>query len=360
MHRILLILFLSLLGGCTNHQTFRQITFEKKEYKTTKRLPFITSACSSKGFFPNEQQNSFSSIHIWEDGEYRISDLYREPFDAIEDLRIYQSNDYSWWILFLPYVGGGNCNQYHITGYLIYFDAESKQKWNTKLQNEKTKTQTDLPIMMTREYRLIDSETLALKKEEQKKIEKETKPRSEAESFQLPKVWSPKPKSEITALPDDRLIDYCLEFPYECVNEPNYISEIRLRSTPDQKQNANSNPFLQSLQSKIQMTTDKTYFGCYCRKEPDLSIYENCPIDLHGLDNICKSKYDCLEKSDESETTNGLGKKQCHKKFKDDLSNLMKTKESKDKIHQGKDNFERMIFYTKKLWALEVLKESKL
>ncbi|WP_232373726.1 hypothetical protein [Leptospira chreensis] len=211
--------------------------------------------------------------------------------------------------------------------------------------------------MAFREYSLIDEKILSQKIQELRE-KKELDYNQTKNPFYKPKIWDSKTKSELLHLDNDKLIDYCLEFPFECANDPNYLSEIRLRSTLDQKQNPNT--FLQSLQFKIQMTTNQSYFGCYCRKEPDLSIYATCPIDLYGLDNVCKSKYDCLKKSNELETTNGLEKKQCLSKFKEDLSILMKTKEAKDKIHQGKDNFERMIFYTKKLWALEVLKESKL
>lgn len=346
MYRILLILILCFSASCTNLRSYRQITLEKKDYQTIKRLPFIGTSCGSGNFFPDDKYNTYSFIKIWEDGEFRISNLSREPFDAIEDLRIYHSPDHFWMIFFLPFFGKYDCDEYHVTGYLLYLDETSKQKLKKNLQSEKTKTPPDLPIMVVREYRLMDSELLSQKRNEQKEVERKRNSRYHKESMLLPKVWDPKPKSEIVSMPNERLLDYCLEFPYECVTDPNYLGEIQLRN---KKQNADLPDFSSNLQTKIKETNNSTYFGCYCRKIPDLSIYSSCPIDQFGLDSICKNKNDCLEK------TSNESKKLCHKRFKDDLSILMKTKESKDRIHQGKDNFERMIFYTKKLWALEVL-----
>ncbi|MCW7482674.1 hypothetical protein [Leptospira kanakyensis] len=349
MHRILLILILSICASCTNHRSYRQITLEKKNYQTTKRLPFIGSSCGSGNFFPNDLYSSYALIKIWEDGEFRISNLSREPFDAIEDLRIYQSPDHFWMLSFVPFFSRYDCDKYHITGYLLYLDETSKQKLNAKLQAERTKTQPDLPMMVVREYFLMDADILSQKKDKQKEIERETNSRYHRESIQLPKVWDPKPKSEIVSMTHEKLIDYCLEFTYECVTDSNYLKEIQTRN--NQKQNLNPSDFSSVLLTKTENTTNQIYFGCYCRKKPDLSIYSFCPIDTFGLDSVCKSKNDCLE------ITNGEGQKLCHKKFKEDLSILMKTKESKDTIHKEKDNFERMIFYTKKLWALETLKE---
>lgn len=351
MHRILLILFICFSVGCTNHRSYRQITFEKKDYHTNKRLPFIGTTCSPGLLFPNDQLNHYSLIQIWEDGEFRISNLSREPFDAIEDLRIYHSPDYIWMFLFIPFFSKYDCNQYHITGYLLYLDETSKQKLNTKIQIEKTKKIPDLPMMVVREYLLMDSDTLSQKKDKQREIESLTKAKNRRETFQLPKIWDPKPKSEIVNLTNEKLIDYCLEFPYECVTDSNYWGEIRIRYQKIPKENQNTFDFSTSLSSKIQNTSNQIYFGCYCRKNPDLSIYTICPIDQFGLDSICKNNKDCLEKTDKGNL------KLCHKKFKEDLSNLMKIKESKDTIHKEKDNFDRMIFYTKKLWALEILKE---
>ncbi|WP_244279905.1 hypothetical protein [Leptospira brenneri] len=342
--------------ACTNHNSFRQISFDKKYHSTTKRLPFIGSACAPRHFFPHDYFKHLSMIKIWEDGAYRTTNLSKEPFDIIEDLRIYQSYDYLWMLFFVPFFEKYDCDQYHITGYLVYFDHPSKQKLYSKLQTEKGKQQPDLPMMVVREYNLMDSEILSQKKEEQKeKPRAYTAPDPKA-PFSKIRIWEPKPKLEIVSLPDVRLVDSCLEFPYECATDPNYIGEIRLRTKADQKQNSNPDGFSKIFLSKVQSKIDTTYFGCYCRKETNLSIYENCPIDSYGLDSVCKSKYDCLEKSSELDTTNGLNKNQCTKKFKEDLFKLIKTKESKDKIHQGKENFERMIYYTKKLWALEILK----
>ncbi|TGL88630.1 hypothetical protein EHQ68_08290 [Leptospira congkakensis] len=351
MHRILLILFICFSVGCTNHRSYRQITFEKKDYQTNKRLPFIGTICSPGLFFPKNEYIQYSLIQIWEDGEFRISNLWKEPFDAIEDLRIYHSPDYIWMFSFIPLFSKYDCDKYHVTGYLLYLDEKSKQKLNKKLQTETIKTPSDLPMMVVREYRLMDADLLSQKRYEQREVERKTDPRYHKESFQLPKVWDPKPKSEIVNMPNERLIDYCLEFPYECVTDPNYLGEIRFRSNTNQKKNLNPSDFSSSFLTKTETTTNQIYFGCYCRKKPDQSIYSICPIDNSGLDSVCKSKNDCLER------TNGEGQKLCHKKFKEDLSILMKTKESKDAIHKEKDNFDRMIFYTKKLWALETLKE---
>ncbi|TGK95413.1 hypothetical protein EHQ30_01885 [Leptospira brenneri] len=371
MYRILLIIFLSFLFACTNHNSFRQISFDKKYHSTTKRLPFIGSACAPRHFFPHDYFKHLSMIKIWEDGAYRTTNLSKEPFDIIEDLRIYQSYDYLWMLFFVPFFEKYDCDQYHITGYLVYFDHPSKQKLYSKLQKETVKQQPDLPIMISREYSLNDVDSISKKKEEEMQTYREKtipdsgeqadKKKSASYSYRqdsVPQiqVWNKKLKPEITAMPDAMLVDSCLEFPYECATDPNYIGEIRLRTKADQKQNSNPDGFSKIFLSKVQSKIDTTYFGCYCRKEPDLSIYENCPIDSYGLDSVCKSKYDCLEKSSELDTTNGLNKNQCTKKFKEDLFILSQSKEPKDKIHQGKENFERMIYYTKKLWALEILK----
>lgn len=358
MHRILLILAFLFCVGCTNYQTLQQVTYEKKEYKITKRLPFITTACDLYPLFPTDHLKYRQIVSIWEDGKFRREFLYKEPFDAIEDLRIYQSNDYLWSLLLLPFFGKRECDQYHITGYLIYFDSESKQKWYTNIQKEKPKLQADLPMMVVRESHLMDSEILTQVKSEMDRNRVKTSYHQPKDPLFPIKVWSQKPNSEITALSDDRLIDTCLEFPYECVTDANYRQEIRRRSFAEHNQNTNPTSFSQTISAKIQSTDDKTYFGCYCRKNPDFSIYVSCPIDSYGLDSICKEKIDCFQKIIGLETTQNISQNQCMKKFKNDLSVLIKTKNSKDKIHQGKENFERMLFYTKKIWALEELKSS--
>lgn len=361
MYRILLVSLFGIFFSCLSRQTFQQVAISKNEYQTTKRLPFIAHTCDRKAVFSNDLLETYILVRIWENGEYRIAFLNNEPFDIIEDLRIYQSHDYTWYLSFIPLFSGYHCDQYHLTGYLLYLDPHSKEKLNTKLTNDKLKTlEPDLPIMTFREYSLIDDTVLSQKIRESSDKKKELGYNETKYPNYKPKVWDSKPKSELVYLPNDKLIDYCLEFPYECVTDSNYIQEIRSRTIPNQKQNPNPILFSNLLQEKVQSTYDKTYFGCYCRKEPDLSIYATCPIDLYGLDNLCKNKNDCFKKTNGKENTDNPNQNQCIKKFKDDLSNLMKTKESKDKIHQGKDNFERMIFYTKKLWALEVLKESKL
>ncbi|MCW7493400.1 hypothetical protein ND861_12200 [Leptospira sp. 2 VSF19] len=209
--------------------------------------------------------------------------------------------------------------------------------------------------MITREYQLVDLETIRkINKSESKENflnTKYTTAQNPHDPFSPKKIWEPKPKSEISILPNERLIDYCLEFSFECVTDPNYLGEIQLRNRKDKNQNAGIPGFSSNLQTKIQKIEEETYFGCYCRKEPNLSIYQNCPIDQFGLDSICKRKNDCL-----TNVTNEK-RKRCQTQFKEDLYVLLKTKESKDQIHQNKDNFDRMIFYTKKFWAMEVLKE---
>ncbi|TGM78430.1 hypothetical protein EHR01_07640 [Leptospira mtsangambouensis] len=341
--------------SCLGQQSFQQLEIPKKDYLTTKRLPFVANTCDRMTIFSNNLLERTIWIQIWENGEYRIAFLNDEPFDAIEDLKIYQSHDYLWTLSFVPLFAGYYCNQYHLTGYLLYFDADSKQKLKTKLEEEKKKTNPNLPIMAFREYSLMDERILSQKKEELKKIYKEREYYKYINPLSKPKIWDPKSKSDLTFISNDQLIDYCLEFPYECVTDSNYLSEIQFRKNPREKQKTNASPsdFSSSLLTKIQKTTDKINFGCYCRKIPDLSIYSSCPIDQFGLDSVCKNKNDCLEK------TNVENQKLCHNKFKEELSILMKTKESKDTIHHGQDNFERMIFYTKKLWALEMLEGQK-
>lgn len=209
--------------------------------------------------------------------------------------------------------------------------------------------------MITREYQLVDLETIYknLKSGTETPFfhTKYTTAPNPRDPFSERKVWDPKPKSEITILSNERLIDYCLEFPFECVTDPNYLGEIQFRNRKNQKHNADLPEFSKNLQTEIQKIKDVTYFGCFCRKDPNLSIYQTCPIDQFGLDSICKRKNDCLT------TANDEKNKLCKKQFKEELSVLIKTKESKDQIHQDKDNFDRMILYTKKFWAIEVLEE---
>lgn len=352
MYRILLVSFFCFFFCCLSHQTFQQVEISKNEYQTTKRLPFIANTCDRKAVFSNNILERNLIIRIWENGEFRNVFLNNEPFDIIEDLRIYQSHDYTWYISFIPLFSGYYCDQYHLTGYLLYLDPNSKEKLNAKLEKDRTKTTgSNGPIKAFREYSLIDEKILSQKIKELREKKQERGYSKHKEQFYKPKIWDSKSKSELVYIPNDQLIDYCLEFPYECVNDQNYIQEIRSRTTANAKLNLNPTNFSNLLLEKINTTKDKTYFGCYCRKNSDFFIYSQCPIDRYGLDALCKKKTDCLEER------NAEKERQCFKTFKEDLSILLKTKESKDKIHQEKENFERMIFYTKKLWALEVLKD---
>ncbi|WP_232369081.1 hypothetical protein [Leptospira abararensis] len=358
MYRVLLVFLFCTFFRCLSHQTFQQVVIPKKEYQITKRLPFLINTCDRKAVLSNNLLERYLIARIWENGEFRIASLSNEPFDLIEDLRIYQSHDYIWYLSLIPLFSGYTCDQYHLTGYLLYLDPQSKEKLYSKLANDQLKTSgPDLPIMAFREYNLIDDTILSQKIKESREKKKNLGYNETIYHNYKPKVWNTKTKSELVYLSNDNLIDYCLEFPYECVNDPIYIKEIRSRTTPNLKKNPNPILFSNRLLEKIQTTYDKIYFGCYCRKNPDFSIYESCPIDSYGLDSICKQKFDCFQRTSGFETTQNIGQNQCQKKFKNDLSVLIKTKEPKDKIHEGNENFERMIFYAKKIWALENLKE---
>lgn len=359
MHRILLIIttcfcFLA-ISDCRPEGMVRQIDLPTKEFPYTKRLPFIANLCKSNLNFLSDSIYSIELVSIWDDGQFRNQILAKEPYDAIEDLNIYHSHDYFWELLLIPYLARFRCNEYHITGYLLYYDPITKQKLTKSLEKKRNEKAPDLPLMLTREYQLVNLELAEKQSELNSQPEtpffgtKYTTTPDPKDPFSQVKVWAPKPKSEIQTLPEDRLFNYCLDFPYECVTDTNYFAEMKKRISSNR--NTNSHSLANSFHTNLNREKDKTYFRCYCRKEPNLSIYKTCPIDQFGLDSICKEKFDCLHQRNDSE------KKFCYQKYKEDLATLLKTKEPKYKIDSDPTNEERMIHYTKKFWAMEVLGE---
>lgn len=331
----------------------RQIDLPKNEFSYTKRLPFIANTCYPIHILHRDKFAPLELVSIWEDGQFRRQILGNEPFDAIEDLNIYHSHDYFWEFRFIPFFSRYNCNEYHITGYLIYFDQTTKQKLASHVEKKRREIPNELPIMLTREYGLVDFEALNQKqKSDLKYVSIHTKYSTSPDHrdpFSNHQVWDPKPKSEIHSIPDSRLIAYCLDFPYECANDPNYLNEIKYRISKTENQSSAS--FKTSLEKNLKIEIQKTNFGCYCRTTPDLSIYNACPIDNSGLDSICKEKSDCFSNGNNSDKTI------CMKKYKESLIKLINTKESKDRIHSEPTNFDRMIYYTKKFLAFELLIE---
>ncbi|TGL67517.1 hypothetical protein [Leptospira jelokensis] len=357
MHRILLILLTSICiitnFHCSNGMVLRSIDPPKNEFPYTKRLPFLATTCYPSHALHKEKFSPLELVSIWEDGQFRKQILGNEPFDAIEDLRIYQSHEYFWELSFIPFFSRYNCNEYHITGYLLYFDSNTKQKLATYLDKKRKDNPIELPIMLVREYELADSETLKKKqKADPINVSFHTKYSTapdHRDPFSNYQIWESKPKSELRSIPDSRLIEYCLEFPYECATDPNYVSEVKNRISKSEIQSSES--FKTSFQKNVKQKIKTTNFGCYCRLTSDTSIYKSCPIDNFGLDSICKEKTDCTLKQ------NDTGPAICIKKYKESLSKLINSKESKDKIHTEPENFNRMVYYAKKFLAFELLNE---
>ncbi|EOQ87759.1 hypothetical protein LEP1GSC202_2627 [Leptospira yanagawae serovar Saopaulo str. Sao Paulo = ATCC 700523] len=355
MHRILLIVLYGIcfLGSfhCTNKTVIRRIELPKSEFPYTKRLPFIVNTCYPLNILQRDKFAQLELVSIWEDGHFRKQILGNELFDAIEDLRIYQSHEYFWELRLIPYFSKYDCNEYHITGYLLYFDSITKQKMATYLDKKRKDDPIELPIMLVREYELADSETLK-KKQKADPVNasfhtKYSTAPDHRDPFSNYQIWESKPKSELLSLSDSRLIAYCLDFPYECATDSNYIHEFKNRISKSETQSSES--FNTSFQTNLKREIQKTNFGCYCRLTPDLSIYKSCPIDNFGLDSICKEKTDCSQNKNDNNI--------CTKKYKESLLKLINSKESKDIIHSGSANFDRMVYYAKKFLAFELLNE---
>ncbi|MCW7460402.1 glycine/betaine ABC transporter permease [Leptospira bandrabouensis] len=64
-------------------------------------------------------------------------------------------------------------------------------------------------------------------------------------------------------------------------------------------------------------------YGCYCRKKPNINIYNTCPIDENSLDNACKSRQDCIS----SKNLNWSEKSECNSNFSDFLNKIPYSKQ---------------------------------
>ncbi|MCW7494779.1 glycine/betaine ABC transporter permease [Leptospira sp. 2 VSF19] len=119
------------------------------------------------------------------------------------------------------------------------------------------------------------------RKEHQKltlKIEKKKSQEKEIKEFEENR------KNKINNNED--LIKICFDDPIFCDEYQILIEKI--------KTEIKNIKFKKEFEEEWNNTFSNINYGCYCRNKPNLTIYNNCPIDENSLDYACKSRHDCI------------------------------------------------------------------
>jgi hypothetical protein len=114
------------------------------------------------------------------------------------------------------------------------------------------------------------------------------------------------------------LIKNCFDDPFFCVNDKNLYTKL--------KENLSNPAFEENYKNEWIKSFSGTYYGCFCRNNINLSIYETCPIDINSLDYACKLRHQCIKDFNEE----WINSSKCDEKFENHIKLILKNN-SKDK-----------------------------
>ncbi|MCW7483245.1 glycine/betaine ABC transporter permease [Leptospira kanakyensis] len=141
---------------------------------------------------------------------------------------------------------------------------------------------------------------------------------------------------------NENLVEICLDDPVFCDEYKILIEKIKHDLT-DLK-----------LKIKFEEEWNNTFnninYGCYCRKYPNLEIYNNCPIDENSLDFVCKSRHICIS----SKGLNWTESIECNSDFSSFLESIPY---SYTKNSESFTNHDILVFTANKYKALLSIKK---
>ncbi|WCL49968.1 hypothetical protein [Leptospira sp. GIMC2001] len=99
-----------------------------------------------------------------------------------------------------------------------------------------------------------------------------------------------------SAITESALVDFengknltknCFNESFYCAKNKKILNDLESES----RSNRNKSKFLYDFSKALKAKNEKIFYGCYCRKNIEPKVFENCPVD--DLDQFCKNNHEC-------------------------------------------------------------------